>query len=86
MTAPERQQVEINAELRRIYESMGLVRADEEWRHEQYLLALERGDPNAEAWEAVVPVGCVRGLHAFGQPNYWGARECAHCHTIEATP
>lgn len=80
---PVAQTVAINDELRRIYESIGLCRADEEWRHAQYMRAVERGDPYPEGWEKVVPIGCVRGRHSWRRPNYSGFVLCQFCETIK---
>jgi hypothetical protein len=69
-----------DAELRRVVEQVGLARADERWRHEQHLAALERGDEYPEAWQKVVPISCARGQHHWGERN----RRCVYCDTETA--
>jgi hypothetical protein len=84
---PKQRAVAWNDEVRRLYEVMALGRADEEWRHSQHMQALERGDPLADVWQKVVPIGCARGRHSWKHhPDYWGAVHCQHCDTEQAEP
>ena len=79
---PEQRAVAWNDEVRRLYEVMLIGRADEEWRHSMQMQAIERGDPLADVWQRVVPIGCARGRHSWkSHPVYWGAVRCQHCDT-----
>ena len=51
-----------------------------------YREAVERGDPLAESWEKVVPIGCARGQHSWRRRDYWGVLRFRHCDTERAAP
>jgi hypothetical protein len=84
---PEQRATAWNDEVRRLYEVLLIGRADEEWRHEKHMQAIERGDPLADVWQRVVPIACARGRHSWKpHPDYWGAVRCQHCDTEQAAP
>lgn len=82
LVTPQVQAQALTEDLRRLYEYLLIGRADEEWRHEKHMQAIERGDPLADVWQRVVPIGCVRGRHSWKpHPDFWGAVRCQHCDT-----
>jgi hypothetical protein len=87
LTAPEVQAHAVAGELRALIESVALAQADEDWRNEKHVRAIERGDPLAWGWEKVVPISCARGRHSWkSHPDYWGAVHCEHCDTERVEP
>jgi hypothetical protein len=75
-----------NEDMRGLHEKVAIGRADEEWRAAKYWEAIERGDPLAESWERVVPIGCARGDHSWRRRDYWGIVRCRHCDTEQVEP
>jgi hypothetical protein len=68
-------------DLQRLHEVAAIMRADDEWRAAKYREAAERGDALAEAWDKLVPIGCVRDQHEWRRPDYWGVVRCRNCDT-----
>jgi hypothetical protein len=73
-------------DMQRLHEKVAIGRADEEWRAAKYREAVERGDPLAQSWERVVPIGCARCHHSWRRRDYWGVVRCRHCDTEQAEP
>jgi hypothetical protein len=81
---PEQQAIAWGKEIERVYQSMLLIRADGEWRHEQYKRAVELGEPNPEVWEKTIPIGCLHDQHSWRPPNMHGAEVCRWCDTVKS--
>ena len=86
LTAPQVLATARSEDMQRLHEKVAIGRADEEWRAAKYGEAVARGDPLAESWERVVPIGCARGDHSWRRRDYWGVVRCRRCATQRAEP
>ena len=86
LTAPQVLATARSEDMQRLHEKVAIGRADEEWRAAKYGEAVARGDPLAESWERVVPIGCARGGHSWRRRDYWGVVRCRRCATPRAEP
>ena len=82
LTAPEVEARSWNLEVQAIYEEFATIEVVEEWRAQKCREAVERGE-DPERWSRLVPVGCVRGHHAWHRYGPHAPRKCLDCDTRE---